>query len=317
MIATASPRQVDAALDILGPLGTALAPLGALTTYRVGGPAAVGVHATSIDDLDRVRLASAETQLPVMVLGKGSNVLVADAGFPGIAVTLGDRFADIHVHDDNSTRVRAGGGAALPVVARRTSSLALTGFEWAVGVPGSIGGAVRMNAGGHGSDMASSVCTAFVVDLAVDGASRSWQPHELGFSYRSSTLSDHHVVAWVDLQLAEGTLEDSEAMLAEIVRWRRANQPGGQNCGSVFTNPANDAAGRLVDLAECKGLRIGTAQVSAKHANFIQADAQGSADDVARVIRTVRHRVRAEFGVDLHPEVRFVGFDGTAQEVTA
>jgi UDP-N-acetylmuramate dehydrogenase len=173
-----------------------------------------------------------------------------------------------------------------------------------------------MNAGGHGSDMSASLSQAFVVDLAGDGSSRLWQNSEFEFAYRSSVLTDNHVVVWADLQLAEGKVEDAEAEVAEIVRWRRANQPGGQNCGSVFTNPTNDAAGRLVDLAGCKGLRVGTASVSPKHANFIQADPEGSAADVAAVITTVRKRVRAEFGVDLHPEVRFVGFDGTALEVT-
>jgi UDP-N-acetylmuramate dehydrogenase len=132
---------------------------------------------------------------------------------------------------------------------------------------------------------------------------------DLELGYRRSAVTATRVVVWAEFALAPGDVEAGTAELAEIVRWRREHQPGGQNCGSVFTNPAGDSAGRLVDAAGCKGLRRGTAHVSGKHANFIQADPGGSADDVAALIAEVRARVAEHAGVDLHPELRMVGFN--------
>jgi UDP-N-acetylmuramate dehydrogenase len=242
--------------------------------------------------------------LPTLVVGKGSNLLVADAGFPGVAVVLGEAFAAVDV---DGTSVRAGGAAALPVVARRTVRAGLTGFEWAVGVPGSIGGAVRMNAGGHGSDMAATLVAARVVDLRT-GADTEVAAADLDLGYRRSNVTAAHVVVAATLGLAPGDRAAGERTLSEIVAWRRANQPGGQNAGSVFTNPPGDSAGRLIDAAGCKGLRVGTVEVSTKHANFFQADAGGSADDVVALMTEVRRRVLEHAGVDLHPETRMIGF---------
>jgi UDP-N-acetylmuramate dehydrogenase len=238
------------------------------------------------------------------VVGRGSNLLVADAGFPGIAVALGEPYAGITL---DGTTVRAGGATALPVLARRTAAAGLRGLEWAVGVPGSVGGAVRMNAGGHGSDVAASLVEVRVVDLA-SGHDGVVAAADLHLGYRRSGLTPTSVVVEAAFALRPGDAEAAGAEVAEIVRWRREHQPGGQNAGSVFTNPEGDAAGRLVDVAGCRGLRLGTAQVSPKHANFIQADAGGSADDVAALIGEVRRRVRATTGVALRPELRMVGF---------
>jgi UDP-N-acetylmuramate dehydrogenase len=295
---------LDRAAAMLGDLARRDLPLGPLTTYRVGGAAALGVEASSIGDLRRVAEATAATGLPTLVVGKGSNLLVADAGFPGVAVVLGPGFAGVDV---DGTIVVAGGAASLPVVARRTVRAGLTGFEWAVGVPGSIGGAVRMNAGGHGSDMAASLVEVREIDLATaDETTVDAAGLELG--YRRSSVAPHQVVVAATLTLAPGDPAAGERELAEIVAWRRANQPGGQNAGSVFTNPPGDSAGRLIDAAGCKGLRVGSAEVSTKHANFVQADAGGSADDVRALMESVRRRVLEQSGVDLHPETRLVGF---------
>lgn len=293
--------RLDAAL---GELVRPDVELGPLTTYRVGGPARRLATVRTEAELDTVARATADTGVDVLVVGKGSNLLVADAGFEGLAVVLDGEFTEVDV---SGTTVRAGGAASLPVVARRTAAAGLTGFEWAVGVPGSIGGAVRMNAGGHGSDMAASLRRVRVVDLR-DGEDGTVTAAELGLAYRSSTVAAHHVVAWAELSLAPGEREAAETEIAEIVRWRRANQPGGHNAGSVFANPEGDSAGRLVDAAGAKGLRIGTAEVSPKHANFIQADDDGRADDVWALMVEVRRRVFADAGVVLHPETRTVGF---------
>jgi len=249
----------------------------------------------------------------VLIIGKGSNLLVADRGFVGLAIALGDSFASVAVgHVDRAgATVRAGGAAALPVVARRTAAEGLTGFEWAVGVPGSIGGAVRMNAGGHGADMARSLLRVRVVDVA-RGEDGVMAASELELSYRSSVLTPSEVVVWAELGLACGDRAAAESEIATIVRWRRANQPGGQNAGSVFTNPPGDSAGRLVDVAGCKGVRLGSAAVSTKHANFIQADDGGSADDVFALMQDVRRQVAAKTGVLLEPETRLIGFGALA-----
>jgi UDP-N-acetylmuramate dehydrogenase len=289
----------------LGDLARRDVPLGPLTTYRVGGNAALLVEARDEADLERARLALEQSDLPVLVVGGGSNLLVADAGWPGLAVMLGDGFAAI---DTSGTRVRAGAAVSLPVLARRTAAMALTGLEWAVGVPGSVGGAVRMNAGGHGSDVGQTLSGVRIVDLDGDG------PHELScaqldLAYRHSSVRAAQVVVWAEFELQAGDRNVSEAEIAEIVRWRRANQPGGANAGSVFTNPPGSTAGRLIEDAGLKGHRRGSAFVSPKHANFIQADDGGSADDVRALIMEVQQLVDERTGVRLRPELRMVGFD--------
>lgn len=308
---TPSPREFDAAAAALADVlsDSVLETdrnVGALTTYRVGGQARLFVDVESSADLAALIAVTSQVALPVGIIGRGSNLLVSDLGFPGLIVRLGETF--VQIDDLGDARVRVGGAAALPVAARRTTALGLTGFEWAVGVPGSVGGAVRMNAGGHGSDMAASVVSARVVDFA-RAAVVDLEADALGFGYRSSAIGLEQLVVSVEMQLAEGDVDDSEALLTEIVRWRRENQPGGQNAGSVFTNPPGDSAGRLIDAAGLKGFRVGTAEVSTKHANFIQVDPGGSATDVVAVMGVVIERVHEEFGVLLHAETRLLGFD--------
>jgi UDP-N-acetylmuramate dehydrogenase len=295
---------VDAAAAILGSRATRDAPFGELTTYRVGGRAALAVVVHGDDDLGAISTARQQTGVDVVTLGRGSNTLVSDAGFDGLLVVLGDELATVEIE---GTTVRAGGAASLPVVARTTAAAGLRGFEWAVGVPGSIGGAVRMNAGGHGSDMAAVTTRVRVVDLE-SGKDVVVPASRLDLGYRQSSITATDIVVWAELALREGDPAEAEEEIAAIVRWRRANQPGGQNAGSVFTNPTGDSAGRLIDETGLKGFRIGTARVSEKHANFIQADDGGSADDVLALMRAVAERVRDRHGVELHPEVRLVGF---------
>jgi UDP-N-acetylmuramate dehydrogenase len=299
-----SAEAIAAAARALGSLVERDVPLGPLTTYRVGGPAALLARVEDEAGLRTVAAAVAATGVEVLVVGKGSNLLVADAGFPGLALVLGDAFAAV---DIDGTAVVAGGAAAMPVVARRTVAAGLTGFEWAVGVPGSIGGGVRMNAGGHGSDLAASLVGVRLVDLR-SGEDGRVPASALDLGYRRSNVAPHQVVVSAELALAPGDPERGAALLSEIVAWRREHQPGGPNAGSVFTNPEGDSAGRLVEAVGAKGLRVGTAQVSTKHANFIQADEGGRADDVRALMAEVRRRVREGTGVDLHPETRCVGF---------
>lgn len=298
------------AQDLVGVLGQdAVArehPIGPDTTYRVGGAARVGLTLAADADVAALAEAVAGSGSDVLVVGKGSNLLVADAGFDGIAVWLGPGFDWVEIDGPD---IRAGAAAGLPVLARQSAAAGLAGFEWAVGVPGSLGGAVRMNAGGHGSDIDASIVHAQVVDLR-DGVVERWDRLQLELGYRSSALADHHLVLGAEMGLAAGDAEESQALIAEIVAWRRENQPGGQNAGSVFTNPDGDSAGRIIDAAGLKGLRVGTASVSDKHANFLIADRSGSADDLHALMGEVFTRVRDKFGIALLPETRLVGFEG-------
>ncbi len=297
---------IERLMDELGDKVAVDVPMGALTTYRVGGRAAAMVVIDDHDTLSRVAAAVAGTGIPVMTLGRGSNMLVADRGFHGLVVHMAGDYAGINVVDE--TIVIAGAAAKLPVVARTTVGYGLTGFEWAVGVPGSIGGAVRMNAGGHGADMKDSLLDADIVDFAA-GERRIVPADELQLSYRHSALRPDELVVGCRLQLEPGDERKGKAEMAEIVQWRRDNQPGGQNAGSVFTNPEGDSAGRLIDTAGGKGLRVGTAAVSDKHANFIQADEGGTAADVLQVMIEVRMLVEFAHGVVLEPETHLVGFE--------
>ena len=294
------------ALQRLTGFGTADEPLGPYTTYKVGGPALVFVTPRTAEELQMVADVVRDTGLAVLVVGRGSNLLVADAGFAGIAVSL-SAIAE-WIEFEGST-VTAGAAVALPVLARRCVAAGLVGFEWAVGVPGSVGGAVRMNAGGHGSDIAASLLGAQVLDLRT--ARRAWIPvDELGLQFRSSNLRDDQVVLEARLQLALGDVAEAEANLSEVVRWRREHQPGGQNAGSVFVNPIPGElpAAVLVDQLGLRGFRIGGAFVSDKHANFIQATDEATAADVRAVMEHVRAAVKESTGFELRSEVRLVGF---------
>jgi UDP-N-acetylmuramate dehydrogenase len=322
-VALDTNAPVEVAAEVLGPRAVRDHPLAPMTTYRVGGPAALFVPARTLDDLRAVAQARAASGVPVLVIGRGSNLLVADTGFAGIVVSVADLANQVEIPAGDDERepdviVRAGGGVALPVLARRTAASGLTGFEWAVGVPGSIGGAVRMNAGGHGSDLAACLLDVVVVDVARADPQPATLPVEaLGLRFRGSDLSPTQVVLSARLALRRGDPIRSEAEIAEIVRWRREHQPGGQNAGSVFVNPVpfEVSAGGLIDGLGLRGLRIGTAWVSEKHANFIQAEEGGRAADVIAVMAAVRRRVLAATGYRLRSEIRLIGFP--AEEVTA
>jgi UDP-N-acetylmuramate dehydrogenase len=200
-----------------------------------------------------------------------------------------------------------GAAVPLPVLARQAAEAGWSGLAWAVGVPGSVGGAVRMNAGGHGSDMAACLRRYTWVDLA-SAAGGTDEVGRLDYGYRSSSVRASDVVLGAELVVTPGEVAAEKAAVSAIVRWRREHQPGGSNAGSVFTNPEGNSAGRLIEAAGLKGVRVGSAHVSAKHANFIQADKGGRADDVRALMEHVRAAVRERSGVALSTEVRLLGF---------
>ena len=281
-------------------------PSAALTTYRCGGPLAAVVRAEAEADLHVLADVLRDAPVPVLVVGRGSNLLVADSGFAGVAVVLAGEFEQLDV-DGPTARVRAGGAVPLPVLARRTAAAGVGGLEFYVGIPGSVGGAVRMNAGGHGAQTEDVILGARVFSLP-EGRARELGRAQLGLGYRTSALPDGSVVVAASFA---GHADDPAAVSAridDVVRWRREHQPGGQNAGSVFTNPAGDSAGRLIDAAGCKGMRVGGAVVSEKHANFFVAEAGARASEVFALMELVRARVHDATGVVLDAELHLVGF---------
>jgi UDP-N-acetylmuramate--alanine ligase len=290
--------------------------VGKLTTYRVGGKARLVVTPRTMDEV-REFAGQVPSTVPFYALGNGSNTLVGDNGFDGVVLCVPDTSGALagdaieYRVDGDSCVATVDGAMKLPVFARRTVADGWCGAEWMVGVPGTMGGAVRMNAGGHGSDMASSVIEVEILD--VTSGKGAWVPaSDLGFGFRHSALDDVHVVSRVrvSLQSASSAGHDCDGALSEIVSWRREHQPGGQNAGSVFVNPADGdgSAGALIDSLGLRGWRYGTAHVSERHANFVQADQAGSANDVLAVMRHVQRQVSASTGILLRSEIRLLGF---------
>lgn len=290
--------------------------LAARTTYRLGGAADVYVEVEDVDDLAAVaRFLAEHPGVPALPLGRGSNLVVSDHGYPGVVVHLGDDLATIKpTHDE---RVVAGGAAPLPQLANWAARRGMAGVEFGVGVPGSVGGAVRMNAGAHGQDFASVTAAVEVFELRT-GRLASRRPADCSFAYRRSGLTDDEIVVSALLELREDAPERVRRTLAEFREHRARTQPGvAQNAGSVFKNPPGDFAARLVEQAGLKGYRIGGAQVSEKHANFFIAHLGARAQDVFDLVQQVGHRVADRFGVVLEPEVRFVGeFAISSREAT-
>jgi UDP-N-acetylmuramate dehydrogenase len=289
------------------------APSALLTTYRCGGPLAVLVRAASEADLAHVAAELvAAPEVPVLVIGRGSNLLIADAGFLGVAIVLGGDLERIDIDLERSW-VEAGAAAPLPVLARQAAKAGISGLEFFVGIPGSVGGALRMNAGGHGAQTKDVVDWARVLDLR-GGGTRELTVAELDLGYRRSALGPRDVVIAARFTGHADDPLECDQRIDEIVRWRRAHQPGGQNAGSVFTNPPGDTAGRLIDACGLKGLRVGGVVVSEKHANFFVAEPDARADDVLALIRLVQDRVEAGTGLRLVPELQLVGFAGVSEE---
>lgn len=277
-------------------------PLAPLTTYKVGG--AARYFAEVVDEAALLQVAETLREEPVdtVVLGRGSNVLVSDRGFDGVVVRLGAGFSWVEA----GASTRAGGATPLPRVARSCADAGRSGLEFFVGIPGSVGGAVRMNAGCHGSETKDRLEQVRIVDLR-RGVARVLEPDDLELGYRRSNLADTDVVVWASWRTEPGDRDAMERTLREIVRWRKEHQPGGtRNAGSVFKNPPGDSAGRLIDTCGLKGLTVGGASVSSRHANFIEAEG-ATASDIYGLIRTVQRLVRERSGVALEPEVRFIG----------
>jgi UDP-N-acetylmuramate dehydrogenase len=277
------------------------APLAPLTTIRVGGTADHLCRVTSFAGAVAALAWARDRGVPVAVVGRGSNLIVSDAGFRGLVLRLAGRLTAISVRGDD---VWCGGGASLPRAVQRAAAHGLEGLEWGASIPGTVGGAVAMNAGAHAGELAQVLRWAVI--CGPDGRRRVG-PEDLALGYRRSAVAPGEVVAAAGFALRRGDADAIAARLAAFRAHRRATQPQGvRTFGSVFTNPEGDSAGRLLEAAGCKGLREGGARFSPVHANFIEAAPGSTADDVLRLMAEGRRRVEAAGGPRLEPEVRYL-----------
>lgn len=280
-------------------------PLASKTSFGIGGPAEFFLELGRVEAVEQAIDGACEREIPYFLLGAGTNLLIADRGIEGLVVRVVNRD-----HEIQGTKVRAGAGLKMMRLARIAADANLRGFEFAIGVPGSVGGAVYQDAGCWGKEIREVLVAA---EGYVPGAGRqTWRPAELGLAYRSSALRDGALkgalVISATLQLERGDGEEAKQLMAKLTRERNETQPiKTKNCGSVFKNPPGDSAGRLVQAAGLKGLREGHAVVSELHGNFIVNEGGATADDVRRLIERVMAEVKRRFGAQIEPEVEMVG----------
>ena len=277
-------------------------PLGRLTWFGLGGRARYVVHPTGAESLGEILRRALESRVPVKILGGGANVLVRDNGFDGVVVRLDDAsFGRVVIDGD---RVRAGAGADLMKLARRCSRAGLAGWEYLAGIPGTVGGAIRMNAGGRDGDISETVETIDV--LACDSPAvdrRVLSKQEVGFGYRRTGLGGSVVTA-ATFRLRQEDPARVYARFREVLRRKQASQPAADHsAGCIFTNPKGYSAGWLIDRAGLKSTRRGGARVSTQHANFIVADRGATAADVLNLIDLIRETVHERFGTELKLEI--------------
>ena len=287
--------------------GVVLAPY---TSARIGGPAEVLVTVNSADELAALIPMLWQAEMPYLLLGGGSNVLVSDAGVRG--VTILNRAKAVHFEPGPEPGVRAESGTVFSNLANRCATKGLSGLEWAATVPGTIGGAVYGNAGAFGGDMAHSLTHA---ELLTSAGREQWPVEKLAYGYRTSILKRAAVKAVVltaELALRTATKEAVAVKIGEFSERRKTTQPPGASMGSMFKNPPGDAAGRLIEAAGLKGTRIGSAEVSPVHGNFFINHGTSKASDICALIVLVQDRVQEKFGVKLDLEVELVG-DWNAQ----
>lgn len=282
-------------------------PMSRHTTYRIGGPARYYVQANSISALASVLRACNRYDVPWVVVGRGSNLLVADEGFPGIVLTLGRDFSSLRFNEDTNTIV-AGAGVTLATVVREAFHRSLGGFEFAVDVPGTVGGALRMNAGLRDEWIGERVVSVTVIHP--DGQLQKLRAEDLTWDYRCSAFAPDDVIVEAELSGKPSDPFFIRGRMEALHRRRKDHQPlNFPSCGSVFRNPEGALAAKLIEDAGLKGRKVGGAQVSEKHANFIVNAGNATARDVLSLVDLVRAVVRDETGMSLVPEVRYLSSD--------
>lgn len=278
------------------------ADLSKVTWFGVGGPAEVLYKPADVDDLADF-LKAKPADVPITVIGVGSNLLVRDGGVPGVVIRLGRGFVDIMV---NKADVIVGAGALDGNVALAAMEAEVSGLEFLSGVPGTIGGALRMNAGAYGAEMKDIVCGAVALDG--QGKRHELSAEDMGFSYRRSTVADDWIFVEAHLRGYAGQRHDIRARMDDIKATREDSQPLRTSTGgSTFKNPDGHKAWQLIDAAGCRGLKIGGAQVSEKHCNFLINDGTATANDIETLGEEVRARVKANSGIELAWEIRRIG----------
>jgi UDP-N-acetylenolpyruvoylglucosamine reductase len=282
-------------------------PLARLTTVRTGGPADYFARPSSQDDLVALLAWAKELGAPVGVIGSGSNLLVADDGFRGLAMKLGGALTEV---ERDGSHLLCGGGARLPSAAGKTPTWGLSGLEFGINIPGTVGGAVRMNANAYGGQLAE-VLEWVEVSTATGTERRT--PDAFDFVYRNSNLAEGEVVSRASFALTPGDPEEIKATLASMRDRRRDAQPSGiKTFGSTFKNPDDARAegrtsGQLLEAAGCRGLEVGGARFSDKHANFVENMGEATTADVLALMAEGRRRVKEKFGIELEPEVQVLG----------
>jgi UDP-N-acetylmuramate dehydrogenase len=272
------------------------------TSWLVGGPADYYLCPADVDELKEIVLFSNRYELPLYILGNGTNLLVLDGGIRGLVVNIGESFCYL---DYTNSNLKAGAGTPMTHLARSSVKAGLTGLEFAVGIPGSLGGAVVMNAGAFGHNIGQVVSSIQL--LTYEGKFITLGRDELSFAYRSSNLPDKGIVIEVNLALKKGNSEESAAKMEQFLAERQIRHPNLPSAGSVFRNFPDQPAGRIIEEAGLKGARIGGAEVSTQHANFIVNTGGASAADILTLIELIRKQVREKYKLDLQPEVKIVG----------
>lgn len=278
------------------------------TSWKIGGPADCLAVPKTVGDIVKVLVFCRENDVPLTIIGRGTNLLVSDDGIEGIVMQIADNFNKIVWL--NSTEVRAEAGCLLAALSRDAAKNNCTGLEWACGIPGNVGGAVMMNAGAYGSNISNYITEIEIVELNEKGEPefKVLTKTSLNFSYRHSGITANQVVVGLNLLLEPGDREKSERQMRELLQTRATKQPlEYPSAGSVFKNPPNDHAGRLVEVSGCRGMRIGGAEVSEKHGNFIVNRGGATAADVLALIEKVQQIVFEKNGVHLETEVRKIG----------
>lgn len=281
-------------------------PMARHTMYRIGGPARFYVQVASVGALARLVEVCERTGVPWTVVGRGSNLLVADEGFPGVVVTLGRDFRTCR-YDEGSQRFCVGAGVPLSSVVQEAFRRSLAGLEFAVGTPGTVGGALRMNAGSRDEWIGARVASVTTFSPGAGLARRSGD--EIAWGYRTSSFLPDEVIVECELSVEPADPFFIRGKMEASLARRKKTQPlTDPSCGSVFRNPEGESAGSLVERAGLKGVRLGGAQVSELHANFIVNTGDATARDVKDLIELVQAKVSETYGIELQPEVRFLGF---------
>ncbi len=281
-------------------------PMAKHTTFRIGGPAQVFVTPRSVEELGQVVLAVNNSKIPYFVVGHGSNLLVSDRGIQGVVIQLYNNFADFTI---DGGKVYAKAGVMLNRLGNAVRDAGLTGFEFAAGIPGTLGGAVMMNAGAYGGEMKDIVTAVQLMDSQGNLFEKSGE--EMEFSYRHSIIEEKgYIVIGATLTLQEGDIGEITARMEELALARKTKQPlEYPSAGSTFKRPEGYFAGKLIMDAGLRGYAVGGAQVSEKHCGFVINKGGATAADVQRLMEDVQHKVYDKFQVQLEPEVRFVGME--------